>query len=333
MSNLTTLVQQSGLEESESSLLVTNFSSFEDVAKEWEVKAKTIVVTSRDQTTEMEMAKSARKKFSQMRIDVEKARKALKEQALRKGQAIDAIAKYLQSLIAPIETYLKEQEEFIKRDDARILAEAKAKQEAEAEKARIAQEQKEAMYKERVMALLPYKRFFEDVYTLITIDTSDDEYAKVLLDLQRKQNAYEDEQEAIRVENARLKKEADEKERARIETERKQKEEADRKQKEHDDELRKQREEQEAILQKERDEKEKLQKEADEKARLDAEKAQKEADEKARIEEEAKKTQESARYQQWLTDNAYDANSMMLHTMDNGDICMLRVISIYKKNI
>jgi len=47
-----------------------------------------------------------------MRIEIEKTRKALKEQSLRKGQAIDSIAKYLTSLVSPIEEYLKQQEDF-----------------------------------------------------------------------------------------------------------------------------------------------------------------------------------------------------------------------------
>lgn len=95
------------------------FGNYEQIAKEWETKAKEIVVTSRDQKTEMEMAKVARKKFSDLRIEVEKSRKQMKEQSLRKGQAIDAIARFLVSLISPIEEHLKLQEDFIKIEDAK----------------------------------------------------------------------------------------------------------------------------------------------------------------------------------------------------------------------
>ena len=56
----------------------------------------------------MAMAKTARKKFSDLRIELEKTRKSMKEQSLIKGQAIDSIAKYLKSSIEPIEQYLKE---------------------------------------------------------------------------------------------------------------------------------------------------------------------------------------------------------------------------------
>lgn len=119
MNQLSTIVNESGLETNEGQTLMEKFGNYEQIAKEWETKAKEIVVTSRDQKTEMEMAKVARKKFSDLRIEVEKSRKQMKEQSLRKGQAIDAIARFLVSLISPIEEHLKLQEDFIKIEDAK----------------------------------------------------------------------------------------------------------------------------------------------------------------------------------------------------------------------
>jgi hypothetical protein len=88
--SLEVIVKDSGLEVIEGQSIIEKFGNYEQVAKEWEAKAKMIVVTDPSQTTEMAMAKEARKKFSDMRIEVEKTRKAMKEQSLRKGQAIDA---------------------------------------------------------------------------------------------------------------------------------------------------------------------------------------------------------------------------------------------------
>lgn len=113
MSQILALIEQNNIEQTDKQTLVEKFNDYEAIAKEWETKAKTIVVTSTDQKTEMAMAKEARKKFSAMRIEIEKTRKALKEQSLRKGQAIDSIAKYLTSLVSPIEEYLKSQEDFV----------------------------------------------------------------------------------------------------------------------------------------------------------------------------------------------------------------------------
>ena len=143
---LVTIVNQSGLEATKGKTLIDNFNDYERIAGEWSAKAKALVVTDASQTTEMAMAREARRKFSNMRIEVEKTRKALKEQSLRKGQAIDAVAKYLVSLIAPIEEHLKLQEDFIdiqrKKKEAEALAEAE-KQAAEAQAKREAEEKAE----------------------------------------------------------------------------------------------------------------------------------------------------------------------------------------------
>lgn len=132
---LAVIVRNSGLEMAEGKTLLEKFGNYEQIAKEWEIKAKQIVVTDASQTTEMAMAKTARKKFSELRIEVEKSRKEMKEQSLRKGQAIDAIARFLVSLISPIEEHLKLQEDFVKIQEAkkaeelRIEAEKKAAEE------------------------------------------------------------------------------------------------------------------------------------------------------------------------------------------------------------
>lgn len=122
---LQTIVKESGLESKEGKTLLDKFGHYEAVATEWEIKAKKIVVTNASQTTEIEMAKVARKKFSDLRIELEKSRKALKEQSLRKGQAIDAIARFLQSLLTPIEEHLKLQENFIKIQEEKKAEEAR----------------------------------------------------------------------------------------------------------------------------------------------------------------------------------------------------------------
>lgn len=148
--SLTQIITESNLEVVESNNIIEKFGDYEFVAKEWESKAKAIVVTDASQKTEMEMAKTARKKFSEMRIEIEKTRKSLKEQSLRKGQAIDAIARFLTSLISPIEDHLRLQEDFLKIQEEKKLAEEKKKIEEQLEKERIEKEKKEAEEKERI---------------------------------------------------------------------------------------------------------------------------------------------------------------------------------------
>lgn len=133
--NLMTLISSSGLVPDEIEMLTQKFNKADAMANEWSEKAKTIKVTSKDQTEEMELARQGRLALRAIRIEVENSRKELKESALRRGQAIDAIAKYLKDLITPIEDYLGQQENFVliqqQLEDARLLKEAKERQEKE----------------------------------------------------------------------------------------------------------------------------------------------------------------------------------------------------------
>ena len=107
---LQTIVQQSGLEKNKADFILKQFQDYFKIAAEWEDKAKTIIVTDASQKSEMEMARVGRLFLREKRIAVEKARKNLKEQALREGKAIDGIANVLKALIVPIEEYLDKQE-------------------------------------------------------------------------------------------------------------------------------------------------------------------------------------------------------------------------------
>src|SRR5512137_1422764 len=93
------IVSGADLSEAETTDLVAQFSTYQTIATEWEEKAKGIVVTDVAQTAEMKMARAGRLFLKEKRVGIEKTRKALKESSLRKGKAIDALAKYLTGLI------------------------------------------------------------------------------------------------------------------------------------------------------------------------------------------------------------------------------------------
>ncbi len=150
MNELAQIVKTNELDPQDGQIIIDRFGSYEKTAQEWKSKAEMIVVTSRDQTTEMAMAREARKKFSLMRIDLEKARIAIGEPAYRKYKAINAVAKYLQALIQPIENHLLEQENFIKNDDARIAAEKRIEEERKLEAERLAQIEADRKEQERI---------------------------------------------------------------------------------------------------------------------------------------------------------------------------------------
>jgi hypothetical protein len=165
MENKLQLVE--GLSESKSAELLDDFGDFFELAEEWKLKAKTIVVTSAFQLSDMKRAREGRFFLRDKRIDVERKRKELKAEYLEAGRAIDRIAKTLTGLIEPIEEYLEKQEKFVE-----ILAKQEEKRLADIEAARLEQE--------RIA----------------------------------KEKAEEDARVAMKLENDRLRKEADDRERA-----------------------------------------------------------------------------------------------------------------------
>ena len=128
---LVVLIEGSNVEESTLASLKEAFLPFYTQAKEWEGRAKQLTVTSIDQVAEMKMAKVARLQIKSIRTDVEKRRKEMKEDSLRKGKAIDAVANMLKGLLEPIEEHLEEQEKFAERIEQKRkneLAESRTKQ-------------------------------------------------------------------------------------------------------------------------------------------------------------------------------------------------------------
>ena len=73
----------------------------------------------------------ARMTVKTARVEIEKRRKALKEDSLRYGREVDSVAKYLTGKLEPIEAHLAEQEKKVTQEKERIrqakLEEARAK--------------------------------------------------------------------------------------------------------------------------------------------------------------------------------------------------------------
>lgn len=201
------IVKESGLEKSKAQVLLTNFSNYFEIAAEWEKKASELVVTDESQTTLMKMAKEARLFLKQKRVAIENTRKELKEQSLREGQTIDAIAKILKNLIEPIEGHFEKQEKFaeIREDDRK---------------------QARMIERNEILSSLNYDYSFTD-----TKNMSDQQFDLLVkgiksqiqekIEAERKaeeeriarEKAEQEERERIRIENEKLKAEAEEKER------------------------------------------------------------------------------------------------------------------------
>lgn len=147
---LVRIVEESGLEKTKAQIILSKFQDYFELAAQWEVKAKTLVVTNPTQKAEMEMARTGRLFLREKRINIENVRKELKEQALREGKTIDGIANVLKGLIVPIEEYLDKQEHFVEHlkeiEEAKIRLEIETRMEAE----RIAAEKAKAEEQERL---------------------------------------------------------------------------------------------------------------------------------------------------------------------------------------
>lgn len=124
---ITLLAQDIQLDETTALSLQDKFLPFLEQAEQWKADALAIVVTDASQTEAMETARKMRLQIRDFRIIVEKTRKDLKEESLRKWQAIDRVSNIIKSIVEPIEEYLEKQEKFVLIQEKMRKAELKAK--------------------------------------------------------------------------------------------------------------------------------------------------------------------------------------------------------------
>ncbi len=104
--NLSEIIKTSGLSDVKQNALFLSFDDYARKANEWKEKADAIIVKSEDDKVAMKEADTARKIIKNIRVDIEKKRKELKDSSLKEGQLIDKIARSLKELIEPIEADL-----------------------------------------------------------------------------------------------------------------------------------------------------------------------------------------------------------------------------------
>lgn len=298
--SLEIIIHNSGLEETDRDVIVKSFGDFEAVASDWKAKAEVIKVTDSSQVAEMKMAREGRLFLREKRIAIENTRKEMKEQSLRRGQAIDAIAKYLKSLIEPIEKYLDEQEHFVEIQAQKEAERIKAEVEAAAEAKRIEDEKKQKRFYDRQLQIAQYKEYGD---ITITVDTTDEEFAKKIEVLKSAKKKVDEDrkakQEQLEADAKKAQEEAKAREKELAEERRKAQEAADIKEKE---------------LAAERAKSEQL--EAERKAKEDQEREVREAEERRQREEEIAK--KDAKYQEWLVSEGFDEATMRVEKTDTG---------------
>lgn len=289
---LTIVVKESGLsQESKVEELMRSFTGYFKTAQELAQGAREIVVTDEAQTDLMLAAREKRLELKNVRVEVEKTRKELKEQSLREGRAIDGVANVIKALIVPVEEHLEKQEKYAELKEAERLEKRHAERVEKLSKyvddvslytlkdmsneafkkllesSKVAYEAQEAAKvkaaEDRAAEEAKQRKFnerrlelapyadFIDRATPI-LDLTDEAYQELLDKAKAAKKTHDDEQEKIRVENEKL--------RAKAEEERVAKEKAEAKL----------REEREAQLKKEADQRAK--EEAEQRARDEAEK-------------------------------------------------------------
>ncbi len=295
---LSVIIKDSGLEQTKADYMMEKFKFFFQTAAEWERKAELCRVTSREQTAEMKMAREGRLFLKGKRVEVEKARKELKEQSLREGKAIDGIANVLKALIVPIEEKLEGYEKFAEIEDERIAEENRTKRAALLEPYGVD------------IAAFNLGTMTEETFTSMYEMTKKSHKERIAAEKRAeeeriaRERAEAEAREQQRIENERLKKEAEEMEaqmkKEREEAERKMAEErakAEAERKSVEEKAKKEREELEQKAAEERArQEEELRKAHEEKARVEAEvRAKKEAEERAQREKaEAEKRKQNA---------------------------------------
>jgi len=286
---LAVIIEQSGLEKTKAQILLDKFTNYFEIAADWETKINAIKVTDESQTAEMKMADEGRKFLKTKRIEIESTRKALKEESLREGQTIDAIAKILKNLIEPLENQCEDIAKFKERKEA---------------------ERKEKLKIERTEKLLPYAEFVPFGIDLSSL--SEEDFCKLQnaamwqLDakLLAEQKAEAERLESIRIENERLEAQRLENERLKTEAIEKEKQlaeeraKADLERKKIEEKAAKEKAELDAKLKAEREANEKMQAELkakaekEEQARREEIRLKMEADKKANDELKAKREAE-----------------------------------------
>lgn len=112
MQQLQHFIDQHQLPATKSQALQAQFAAVLTTVEEWKEKINSIVITDVSQKNEMRQAGEARKFLKAKRVEVEKTRKALKEESLREGKSIDAIARFITEMIEPLEEKAEELERF-----------------------------------------------------------------------------------------------------------------------------------------------------------------------------------------------------------------------------
>lgn len=299
---LATIVSKESLQAETAQSLTATFAPLFGKAREVMEKSLAIVVTDASQKMEMKLAAVCRKELKAIRVAGDKLRKELKEESLRKSRAIDGFNNILDHMIATEEDRLERQEKFVELKEQERKAELKTKREEVLRGLQI----DPGLYSLGEMTDDTFNTLVEG--TRLARAAQAEKARKDEADRIEREQREAAERERIRLENERLKKEADEKEAAlrlereqRAAQEREAAEERERQKRLHAEQLDRERvaaqkaaaEEKRIADEKAKAEREALEKKHAEERRVAAEKVRKEREVREKLEAELKAKREA----------------------------------------
>lgn len=195
------------------------------------IKRMEVAVNQRMENTLEEIEKYAE-------IQEQKRREELKE------KRISELEKYSEFVPFGVDLGVLSDEEYLKIfNGAKLQFDAKIEAEKKEEAERLENERLDRLEQQRILEVSPYGQFLDKSIPELRL-MSDEDYLELIQGLKNKKSEYDAEQEKIRLENERLRKEAEDKEKA-LEMERKKaREEADRLEAKRQEELKAEREKQ-----------------------------------------------------------------------------------------
>lgn len=128
---LSIIIRDSQVETSTGINILKEFTPLYEKIQEWEGKSKDLIVNDVSQVREMQMARQARLALKDIRVSADKTRKKLKEDSNRYNNAVQAVYNTIESLIKPIEDHLQKQEDYPKILKEKLKAELRVQREAQ----------------------------------------------------------------------------------------------------------------------------------------------------------------------------------------------------------
>ena len=114
-SQLATITKQNGLSIESANAVVAAFAPLYSSAVELVALGKGFEVSGEDDEDGIAKARDMRLRLRKIRCEAENVRKAMKEEGLRFGKALDRVNAVVKELIEPVETALEEQEQIKQR--------------------------------------------------------------------------------------------------------------------------------------------------------------------------------------------------------------------------